>query len=128
MGSPFASLPCAAAHDGRILIAQLASSGWLRPEWPGKCLDHHHRRPALYTQHTAQMKDEVSFTSKPMPSTGKTGQPAFPRSPPNRICRGLAKIDANEPKQTLTATTPLRSNFFGIALELKSISSHPGRE
>jgi hypothetical protein len=35
-------------------------------------------------------------TSKPMPSTGKTGQPAFPRLPRNRKCYGHAKIDAND--------------------------------
>src|ERR1700732_1590878 len=36
-----------------------------------------------------------------MPSTGKTGQPAFLRLPPNRTCRGQAKIDANDPKLKL---------------------------
>jgi len=38
--------------------------------------------------------------SKPMPSTGKTGQPAFLRLPPNRTCGGPAKIDANDPERT----------------------------
>jgi hypothetical protein len=37
--------------------AQLASSGWLRPEQPGGCLEYYQRRPALEVQHTAQMKD-----------------------------------------------------------------------
>src|SRR5260370_23762199 len=41
-----------------------------------------------------------------MPSTGKTGQPAFPRLPPNRACCGHAKIDANDPTRTLRAVRP----------------------
>src|SRR5215216_2306015 len=39
----------------------------------------------------------LESTSKPMPSTDKTGQPAFPRLPRNRTCYGRAKIDANDP-------------------------------
>jgi hypothetical protein len=31
-------------------------------------------------QHTAQMNDEVFFTSNPMPSTGKTGRPDMPQT------------------------------------------------
>jgi hypothetical protein len=36
-----------------------------------------------------------------MPSTVKTGESALPRLPHNRTCYGHAKIDANDPKQTL---------------------------
>jgi hypothetical protein len=34
----------------------------------------------------------IEIVSKPMPSTGKTGQPAFPRFPPNQTCCGPAKM------------------------------------
>src|ERR1700730_19359075 len=44
-------------------------------------------------------------TSKPMASTGKTRQPAFPRLPRNRTCCGHDKMDAFDPKRT-SATTP----------------------
>jgi CBS domain-containing protein len=52
------------------------------------------------------------ITSNPMPSTGETGQPAFPRLPRNRTGYGHAKIDANEPKENICRQSGLLKECY----------------
>jgi hypothetical protein len=54
-----------------------------------------------------------------MPSTGKTGQPAFPRLPRNRTCCGHAKIDANDP---MYGPAVRRKRFF-VELAVSGLAS-----
>jgi hypothetical protein len=63
----------------------------------------------------------VLITSKPMPSTGKTGHPAFPRLPPNRTCGRHAKIDANDPERTSVGRLLLHEALFSHAADAISV-------
>ena len=56
----------------------------------------------------------LEITAKPIPSTGKTGEPILPRLPRNRTYPRHTKIDANDPKRTFFPSNRMTGREINI--------------